>query len=504
MIDPSIIDSMINNRTSLCYILPGFIIIGTLLIILLSDLLISNTYKHWGLRTLPVGGVGLALYATVQLGGHPRVQAGLPLFNHLLQLDLWAIFWQGLFMGITLCILFTFTQKQLQETSIDITTIYIVMLLGALLGSYFLTMAQNWLVIYLSLTLMTLAATVLVYNPFQPLGVMASLHYGLYHTIGAAMMCWGMSYLYGSTGTLGLTDTNFLHSSLILPKSALLVGLLLALSGIFIKLGSVPFHYWMAHVYQGASIPVIAYLTTLPRLAAVSIMVRLCKYLLPQFDTLSGHLQSFIALIIILTLAIGHIAAIIQCQPRLILVYGSIAQGGLLLAGIVNCGERYAMVCYYSLAYGIMNLAAWVGLDTFRRFANGEHIYDYAGLGRQFPLVGICFVITMLALAGIPPTVGFIGKLFIFSLLWETVQIHRDPLSTILFVTGLIGSIASLYYYLKLPYILFLKPIQQPTPSVLLPWGEQFILILLTAMLPGLFLSASTSVAILRQWSMLP
>lgn len=499
MVDSSIIRSIVNNRTSLSFILPGLILIGTLLAVLVIDLLVPYLYKRYGLRIVPIAGICLALYATIQLGSQPSVQAGLSLSNHLLKLDPWAIFWHGLLLGMTLGVLLTTSPKP----SLADTAVYLVMLLGTLLGAYWLVMAQHWLIIYLSLTLMTLASAVLIGTSWQALGTVASLQYLLYSAVGAAMMLWGMSYLYGSTGTLSLAASSFVHDGQLLPKVVLLAGFLLALSGILITLGALPFHYWLADVYQGAPMTVVAYLATVPKLAAVASMVRLYKQLIQQ-GGMGSQLQGCIALIAILTIAIGHIAALMQTQPRRVLAYGSIAQGGLLLAGIGACTSHYAIIAYYGTVYGIMSLASWIGLKVFRRLASSEHLHDYAGLGRQFPVLGLCVVIALLSLVGLPPTAGFTSKLFIFGALWEAAQMNESPLLATLFILGLLGSIVSLYYYLQLPYMLFCKPMQRSALPMPVPWTEQFTLLVLTAMLLGLFFSAGPSMAVLQSWSLLP
>lgn len=502
MVDPSIIRSIVDNRASLPFILPAVIIAGTLLVILIASLL-AKRRRYW-LHSTSIGGICLALYATIRLGSQPNVQAGIPLFNHLIKLDPWAIFFHVLLMSITLCLLLTPNQKDKQDPDLDATAVYVVMILGALLGAYFLATANHWLIIYLSLALMTLSSAVLVYSHLQPQGAVASLKYILYSTVGAAIMLWGMSYLYGITATLGLAESDSMYRLQATPSPVLLTGFFLALSGILMKLGVFPFHFWIADVYQGASMTVVAYLATVPKLAAVAVMVRLYKQLIPQLGVASNHLQSFVALIAILTMVIGHVAALAQSHPKRVLAYGSIAQGGLLMAGIGACTDSYASIAYYSTIYSIMSLAAWVGLRILRIITGSDRMQDYAGLGRRFPVLGICLVTAMLALIGLPPTAGFTGKLLIFSTLLEAAQAIDNPLLAILLSVSILGSVISLYYYLKLPYALFFKPIHQKVSASSVPLTEQVILILLTVVLSGLFFSSSILVELLQKWSTIP
>ncbi|MEM7055654.1 MAG: NADH-quinone oxidoreductase subunit N [Bacteroidota bacterium] len=502
MVDPSIIRSIVDNRASLPFILPAVIIAGALLVVLIAGLL-AKRRRYW-LHLIATQGICLALYATIRLGSQPSVQAGIPLFNHLIKLDPWAIFFHVLLMSITLCILLIPNQENQHDPDLDATAVYVVMILSTLLATYFLAMANHWLIIYLSLALMTLSSAVLVYSHLQSQGAVASLKYILYSAVGAAIMLWGMSYLYGITATLGLAEPGAMYGLQATPSPILLIGLFLALSGILMKLGIFPFHFWIADVYQGASMTVVAYLATVPKLAAVAVMVRLCKQLIPQLSVASNHLQSFIALIAILTIVIGHVAALAQSHPKRVLAYGSIAQGGLLMAGVGTCTDSYASIAYYSMIYSIMGLAAWVGLRILRTITDSERMQDYAGLGRRFPVLGICLVIAMLSLIGLPPTAGFTGKLLIFSTLLEAAQAIDNPLLAILLVLSVLGSVISLYYYLKLPCALFFKPRQQQALISSIPLIEQLVLMLLAVVLLGLFFGANMLVEILQKWSIIP
>ena len=493
----AIIRSMLDNQASLYYILPALIIAGTLIATLLLDCLIKSDYKPQLITYMPIGGLCFALYGVIKISKLPELQTGVYLFNHLLQLDSWSTLFHLLLLSLTLLLLYMVANNSKNK----VNRLYQVMLLGSLLGAYFLVMANHWLVIYTSLALMSVSSAVLIFgDSWHQSKALPSFQYLFYQAIAGAMMLWGMSYWYATTGTFSIS----LETSLISFDSPFwLIGFFLSFSALLLQLGAFPFHFWIADVYQNAPMPVVAYLATVPKLAAVAIITRIYNQAALTSHLGGMQLQNLLTLVAIITLVIGHIGALRQSQFKQILAYGSIAQGGLLLASLVASNGNYVAIAYYSIIYGIMSLAVWLSLQAFKFVADSEHSPDYAGLGPFFPVLSSSLCIALLALIGLPPTAGFTGKLLILAGLWTTMQTTKNWLIAVLWLISLLGSVLSLYYYLKLPYILFFKPRQKMDLPGSRAFAYQLIWLLLPILLIGLFFFVDRLVYVLQSGNLL-
>jgi NADH-quinone oxidoreductase subunit N len=178
-----------------------------------------------------------------------------------------------------------------------------------------------------------------------------------------------------------------------------------------------------------------------------------------------------------------------------------IAQSGLLLAGIVASTNSQLGVLYYSAIYGVMGLAAWLGIKILQHLTSGVDIYDFSGLGRQFPMLGSGITLVMLSLVGLPPTAGFMGKFLVFTALWEHMQRTSSFLYAALLVASLLSTVLSLYYYLKLPYVLFCR-VPQVSTSIMPKVNkvEHIILWCLVTLLLVGFFAASSLLKVLGSW----
>jgi NADH-quinone oxidoreductase subunit N len=493
----AIVHSLVDNQASIRFILPALVIAGTFIINLLVTSLIKIPYLSHAIRYLSIGGLGIAIFLNSQLHHLPEVQAKLSLFNQLLQLDPWAVCFYQLLMGIALVLLLIPTSYSQSQTIAH--NLYESMLLGSLLGAYGLVMANHWLVAYLSLTLMTASSAVLIYSssPDQK-SIASSFTYLIYQALASSIMLWGMAYLF-STGHLA---TNPDMSVSMLDSPGWLVGICLSLSAIFLQLGLFPFHFWIADVYDQAPMPVVAYLATIPKLAALAFLNKVYQVYVSPDNPYHTTIQSLLALLALITLVIGHLGAFRQIQPRRLLAYGSIAQGGLLLACVI--AEKGVILTYYSLVYGLASLAAWLSLQVLESTHAHKNLPDYAGLSRQLPIASIGLCVALLAFIGFPPTAGFTGKWLFFTALGAIAQTTANLLIVILWLVGVLGTILSLYYYLKIPYALFFKPGQKFEASLGIPQSIQVILVFLVVLLVALFFFSHQLLGLLPTGQALP
>ncbi len=495
-----VMQSLIDNLASLPLLLPVLIIALTLGVSLVLTALLPQ-YQYYWLRTTAGAGLVLAWYFTYGLGKQQPTCNVIFLFNHLLVIDPVATYFHLLFISITLLMLLVVDPKAPCHPAVANSPEQVGMVLGVLLGACLLVMACHWLSIYLSLMLLSLSSAILVYSSLTPPGAEASLKYLLYSMATTAAMLWGISYLYAFTKTLALQDSMLAHHLQAVPWLNLLPVLLLALSSILFILAAVPFHFWIPDVYQGAAAEVIAYLATVPKLAAAGALLRIFHQFMPQLGTvLYGPMQNLLAFLALLTMLIGNAAAILQNNTQRMVAYATMAQGGLLLAGVVALPDGSTGVLYYSGVYGVTGFAALVGVKLLRQLTGGEQLQDYAGLGWQFPVLGICITVVMLALIGLPPTVGFMGKLLIFIGLWERVERTRDAVWVALFTGSLLSTVLSLYYYLKLPYAMFFGPVQHFKVVPCISRTHQAMMVLLASLLLWAFFNTHSLLQALHHW----
>jgi NADH-quinone oxidoreductase subunit N len=495
-----VLQSVLDNLASYPLLLPEILVTSTLGVILILAFLLPQYRRYW-LYPVAFVGTSLAWCGKYWLGSHLELRPALLLFNQLLVLDPLAVFFCLLLLSITLFLLLLTPFQAHLPVDTAYSPAYVVLILGTLLGSCLLVMACHWLTIYLSLTLLSLASALLIGSQKTPHSAEASLKYLLYSMATTAIMLWGMAYFYGFTGTLALGHPGLELDLQAVPGYIVLVSLLLCLSSILLVLAAVPYHFLVPDVYQGAPAAVVAYLSTVPKLASVAVLLRIFYQLFPQLGpVLQEHAQHGVAILALLTIAVGNAAALLQNNLQRLMAYGSIAQGGLLMAGIAASPSSQVGVLYYSAVYGVMGLAVWVGIKILQHLTGGVHLQDFAGLGRQFPVLGSSITLVMLSLTGLPPTAGFTGKLLLFTALWNQTQHAGSFLFVALLVAGLLSTVLSLYYYLKLPYVLFCKATQTTTAMSSINQADQRILSCLSILLLVGFFAASSLLRVLGKW----
>ena len=248
------------------------------------------------------------------------------------------------------------------------------------------------------------------------------------------------------------------------PPVMILAGIGLLIVGLGFKAAVAPFHVWTPDVYEGSPTAVTAYMSVAAKAAAFAAILRV---FLTAFPSLAADWSGMLAVIAILTIIIGNTVAIAQQNIKRLLAYSSIAHAGYILVAVVAANELGVQsVLYYTLAYTLMNLGAFaVVILLGRRGEENVMIADYAGVGYRQPLLGAAMTIFMLSLAGIPPTAGFFGKFYIFSAALQAGQY-------VLAVVGILGSVISVYYYLRVIYTMYMvEPARDLGKPDRAPWA---------------------------------
>ncbi|MEO5600696.1 MAG: NADH-quinone oxidoreductase subunit N [Cyclobacteriaceae bacterium] len=333
---------------------------------------------------------------------------------------------------------------------------YYVLLLSIVLGCHLLLMSTNLLMVFLSIEMISLSSYVLVGYSFNKAGSEGSLKYFLFGSVSSAIMLYGFSIFYGISGTLDFSSQQFFDSLIDHPSPLLLIAGTMSITGFLFKIAAAPMHPWAPDVYEAAPIPVIAFLSVAPKFAGLGVLT---KFLLTihVFGQSDYNWQLIIAGISMATITFGNFSALWQQNAKRMMAYSSIAQSGFLLVGIAAfLPQGINFMLFYAAIYLLMNFAVFIYLAYFE--SQGIHsIPSFAGSGKQFISASVGFTVALVALTGLPPTAGFTAKLFVFSALWESYEINHKTLLLWLLVFGLLNTVVSLFFYLRIPYYTFLK-----------------------------------------------
>jgi NADH-quinone oxidoreductase subunit N len=366
-------------------------------------------------------------------------------FQPLLFLDRQAVFFKIL---ITASWLFTLLHVRILKY--DFPPEYNALLIAAVAGMNLLTMSTHLLSIYLSLELISISSYLLVaLSPYKK-AAEGGIKYLLFGTAASAVMLYGISLIYGLTGTMDITNAAMTDGLANDPDLVVTVTIVLTLAGLLFKLSLVPFHVWTPDVYEAAPTPLVSFLSVAPKAAVVLVLMRLAGILpAPYFPVLGG--------IALISMTIGNVAALSQTNARRLLAYSSIAQAGYLLVGIAAYSRfGFEAAVFYTTAYLVINLAAFFLVDLLQPRSETA-LADYQGLGKQHVWISSILTVVMIALAGLPPTGGFTSKFLVFSALWESYHQQEIPWMLWLLIGGILNAAISLGYYLRLPYLLFFK-----------------------------------------------
>lgn len=364
----------------------------------------------------------------------------------------------------------------------------------ALLGMSFMISGQNFIVIYLGLELLTLSSYALVaLRRDHTQATEAAMKYFVLGAMASGFLLYGMSMMYGATGSLELSEVLKAIASGQVNHQVLVFGLVFIVAGLAFKIGAVPFHMWIPDVYQGAPTAITLMIGGAPKLAAFAIMMRLLvEGLLP----LAFDWQQMLAFLAIGSLVIGNLAAIAQTNLKRMLAYSTIAQMGFVLlgfvAGVINgqttlAANAYSSAMFYTVSYVLTTLAAFgVILLLARQGFESEEITDLAGLNQRSPLYAGVMAICLFSMAGIPPMVGFYAKLSVLQSLIVSGQSFYMGLAIFAVIMSLVGA----FYYLRVVKVMYFdEPVTATTVSattdVRVVLSVNGLLVLVLGIVPG-------------------
>lgn len=325
---------------------------------------------------------------------------------------------------------------------------FMVLVLFALLGMDVMISAHHFLSLYLGLELLSLSMYALVaLQRDSAVATEAAMKYFVLGALASGLLLYGMSMLYGATGSLELSTISEAIQNGVPNKSLLVFGLVFVVSGLAFKLGVVPFHMWVPDVYHGAPTAMTMFIGSAPKLAAFAFTARiLVEGLQPLVKDWSGML----IILAVSSMALGNLAAIAQTNLKRMFAYSTISHMGFLLLGFIAGGiEGYGSSMFYVVVYVMMSLGAFGMIMLLSRAGfEADTLNDFKGLNQRSPWLAFMMLLLMFSMAGVPPTVGFYAK---FSVLNAIVQAGYTPLAVISVMFSLIGA----FYYLRIVKLMY-------------------------------------------------
>jgi len=368
---------------------------------------------------------------------------------------------------------------------------YYALMFGMILGMMLMVSAVDMILIYLSIELLSLSSYVLAgFTKLRNRNSEAALKYIIYGSAASGMMLFGISLLYGLTGNTNIFEINTLLQTTDINLFTLSLSVILIFVGLGFKLSAVPFHFWTPDIYEGSPIAITAYLSVASKAAAFAILIRFVRVTFVQSIDVDGYWnmisifdwQTLLILISLLTMTLGNFTALWQNNLKRLLAYSSIAHAGYILLGFAVLSHAGVVaVMLYFFAYLLMNLGAFYVVMLISDKTGSEDINDLDGLGFSSPLLAVPLSILFIALAGVPPTFGFIAKLNLFAAVIDA------GLITVV-VIALLNTVVSVYYYSRIfKHLYFAKTNNQEKIKV--STLQTFLVIILTGfvLLFGIF-----------------
>ena len=470
-----------SNLNSLAHFWPELILTVTVLVAIIADLLYrredSSNVAWWVL-----GGLALTLFS-IRIGGSSISS----LFMGTIAIDPFAEFFKVLvLLSTALVILMTFNSRELDNYRVGE---YFSILAIMAFGLFLMAAAIDILMVYLAIEIVSIMSFFLAgYLKKKPESNEASLKYVIYGAFSSGIMLYGLSILFGLTGTTKFFEMQAAIASLG-PDSnlALVLSTVFILVGFGYKISAVPFHFWTPDVYEGSPTTITAYLSVAPKAAGFALLIRFFNQVFGDGTAMASESwlalnnipwPQLMAILAAATMTVGNLVAIQQNSVKRMLAYSSIAHAGYMMMGLPLMSQSGVFgIMIYLTMYLFMNLGAFYVVIYVQGKVGGEDFENFNGLGWRMPFVGGAMTLFMVALTGLPPTAGFIGKFYIFAAVIEAGSQYYW-----LAFVGVINSVISLYYYIRVVKHMYL--IGERSESVSMPDSQLVTAILLVLAIP--------------------
>ncbi|MCK5003429.1 MAG: NADH-quinone oxidoreductase subunit NuoN [Gammaproteobacteria bacterium] len=429
---------------------PEIFLLGMACLVLVVDVFISDDKRDFSYFLSQLTLVGtFVLVMMVPVDGRELA------FNDMFVQDSLSVVLK-LFILVLSFVAFVYSRDYLKDRNI-FKGEYYVLGLFAVLGMMLMVSANNLLMIYLGLELLSLCLYAMVaFNRDNGNASEAAMKYFVLGAIASGMLLYGMSILYGLSGSLMISDIAVAITQAGDSRIGMVFALVFILVALAFKLGAVPFHMWVPDVYHGSPTAVTVFIGTAPKLAGFGMIIRL---LVEAMGDLQTDWQQMLIILAVLSMATGNIVAIAQTNIKRMLAYSTISHVGFILLGIlVGTNEAYASALFYTITYAVMSLGAFgIIMLLARKGFEAEQLDDFRGLNQRSPWFAFLMMILMLSMAGVPPTVGFWAKLAVLNMV---VQMDMVWLALIAVFFSIIG----VFYYLRVIKVMYFDDVVDDQP----------------------------------------
>jgi NADH-quinone oxidoreductase subunit N len=476
---------------NLSLLIPEITLAAAAVLVILLDLFVRQKYvtRYLSLVGLVVAGV----FAVIMWGDNNPA-----LFNNMLAADDFAVFFKILFLGIAFLVILA--SADYEKKFGNFRSEYYALILISTLGMMLMASAADLISLFIALELTSVPLYVLVSLLKDKKSTESALKYLLLGAIASAVLLYGMALVFGATGETQLAAiTQSLQTGVDttpIGNPALYMGIVLMIAGFGFKIAAVPFQMWVPDVYEGAPTTITAYLSVGSKAAGFAIILRVFFSAFGTPFAISHNWGIIFAVLSVISMFIGNIAAIPQTNIKRMLGYSSIAQAGYLMVGLATFGLAMPStllgesgLLFFLVSYALTNLGAFIAVIIISNKIDSDAIADYAGMGKRSPLLALALTFCLISLIGIPPAAGFMAKFYIFSmavphgLLW-------------LVILAVINSVISAYYYLRVVKVMWFNeaPATEKVPSSIAPIVALSICclgVLLLGIIPGLVMRLS-------------
>ena len=474
------------NAAELIFAMPELFLLSAISLILLFDLFVSQRLKQ---LTYYLSQLALLItgFLAFNLIGENAI-----IFSGTFVLDSLGSTFKVFILGFAIIAL-VYTRHYLKAHDL-LRNEYFVLALMSILGMMVMVSGHSLLTLYLGLEIMSLSLYALIATARdRASAIEAALKYFVLGAIASGLLLYGMSMIYGISGSLDIAQISSFASASTLGSQQTLIlnfGLVFLVIGVAFKLGAVPFHMWVPDVYEGSPTSVTMFLSTVPKIAAIALLIRL---LIDGLGDLQHYWADLFMILAVLSIAVGSLVALTQSNIKRMLAYSTISHIGFVLLGFVTgVVDGYGAAVFYVLAYILMSLAAFGSIIVLNRKGfEADQISDFQGLSKHSPWFALIMLVVMLSMAGVPPFIGFYSKLFILQ------QVIAEGY-VVIAITAVIFAVISAYYYLQIIKTMYFDDVDkeivisaQLDMKVVLSING--ILILVVGLMPSFWMELSVS-----------
>jgi len=356
---------------------------------------------------------------------------------------------------IIVALVFVYSRNYLKDRSIFKGEFYVLGLFG-LLGMMVMISANHFLSIYLGLELLSLSLYAMVaFDRDNPNAAEAAMKYFVLGAIASGMLLYGMSMVYGMTGSLNIVEVAMSIDQMKDSNIVLIFGLVFMVIGLAFKMGAVPFHMWLPDVYHGSPSTVTSYIASAPKIAGFAMIIRI---LAEAMGGMQADWQGMLVIMAVLSMVLGNVVAIAQTNLKRMLAYSTISHVGFIMLGLLaGSQEGYAAAMFYTIVYALMSLGSFgVIMLLARKGFEADELNDLKGLNQRSPWFAFIMLVLIFSMAGVPPTVGFWAKL---AVLKAVVNIDMLWLALV----AVFFSIVGVYYYLRVIKLMYFDEAEDKT-----------------------------------------